>query len=219
MLRDVAFEVEEGATVVLLGRNGAGKSTSFKSIMNLGPSTRGRIALRDRDVTGAPAHRLARQGIAYVPEDRRIYAGFSVTENLRLGAFASRSGARPMDPDEVFELFPLLKPLANRRGGALSGGEQQLLAVARALVGRPSIMLLDEPSEGLAPVIAQNVLQALRDLRERTGLTILLAEQNVAFAMNLATHVYVLDQGQVVFAGTSEQFNADPSLKRRYLSV
>ncbi|MQA15239.1 MAG: ATP-binding cassette domain-containing protein [Pseudonocardiaceae bacterium] len=219
ILWNVAFDVEEGTSAVLLGRNGAGKTTSFKSIMNLGPSVRGRILLRGEDVTGVPPHRLARRGMGYVPEDRRIYAGFSVTENLRLGGFAFSSNGRPMEPDEVFDLFPLLKPLAARRGGQLSGGEQQLLAVARCLVGRPSVMLLDEPSEGLAPVIARNVLDALRSLRENTDFTLLLAEQNVSFAMNLATHVHVLEQGELVYSGTKEAFDADPALKTRYLSL
>lgn len=220
ILSDVTLAVPSGAAVVVLGRNGAGKTTLFRSIMNLGPTVKGRVRLFGRDVTKTPAHKLARAGVGYVPDDRRIYSAFNVVENLRLGDFAAgERGVTTMTPEEVFALFPLLEPLADRRGGQLSGGEQQLLAIARSMVARPRIMLLDEPSEGLAPVIIRTLVDAITGLRDQTGMTMLLAEQNVPFAMRLATHVYVIEEGGIVWNGTKDAFEADPSIKERHLSV
>ena len=220
ILRHIGLEVGAGSAVVVLGRNGAGKTTLFRSIMNLGPTVKGSVRLFGREVIRRPAYVLARAGVGYVPDDRRIYSGFDVVENLALGAFAK--GGRQVDvmtPDEVFEVFPLLQRLAHRKGGQLSGGEQQLLAIARAMVARPKLMLLDEPSEGLAPVIVRSLLDAVLDLRERTGMTMLLAEQNVVFAMHVATDVYVIEEGEIVYRGTKADFEADPSIKERYLMV
>jgi ABC-type branched-subunit amino acid transport system ATPase component len=220
ILHGVDLDVPAGSAVVVLGRNGAGKTTLFRSIMHLGPSVKGTVRLRGEDVTRSPAYKLARAGVGYVPDDRRIYSAFDVVENLRLGGHAvGRRTVETMTPEEVFEVFPLLRPLAARRGGRLSGGEQQLLAIARALVARPRIMLLDEPSEGLAPVIVRSLLDAIIDLRARTGMTLLLAEQNVPFAMHLATEVYVMEEGEIVYRGTKESFEADPSVKERHLMV
>jgi branched-chain amino acid transport system ATP-binding protein len=220
ILHDISLDVPSGSAVVVLGRNGAGKTTLLRSIMNLGPVVKGSVRLFDVEVTGAMPHKLARAGVGFVPDDRRIYSAFSVEENLALGAFAKGDrDIEPMTTAEVFALFPLLERLGDRRGGQLSGGEQQLLAVARAMVARPRIMLLDEPSEGLAPIIVRTLLDTILDLRAQLGTTVLLAEQNVPFALRLATHVYVIEKGQIVYEGTREQFEADPSVKERHLMV
>ncbi len=220
ILYGVDLEVPPGAAVVVLGRNGAGKTTLFKSIMGLGPTVKGEVRLFGENVTKTPAHKLARLGVGYVPDDRRIYAGFDVVENLRLGDYSvGKRDVTPMSTEEIFALFPLLERLESRRGGQLSGGEQQLLAIARALVARPRIMLLDEPSEGLAPVIVNSLVDAIADLRETTGLTMLLAEQNVPFAMRLASHIYVLEQGRMVWNGTKDEFDANPTIKEKHLAV
>ena len=220
ILYGVDLEVPPGSAVVVLGRNGAGKTTLFKSIMGLGPSVKGEVRLFGENVTKTPAHKLARLGIGYVPDDRRIYASFNVVENLHLGDYSvGKRDVIPMTTEEIFALFPLLERLESRRGGQLSGGEQQLLAIARALVARPRIMLLDEPSEGLAPVIVNSLVDAITDLRERTGLTMLLAEQNVPFAMRLASHIYVLEQGRMVWNGTKSEFDANPEIKEKHLAI
>jgi branched-chain amino acid transport system ATP-binding protein len=220
ILHGIDLEVASGAAVVVLGRNGAGKTTLFRSIMGMGPTVKGAVRLFGEDVTRTPAYKLARSGVAYVPDDRRIYASFDVVENLRLGdhSLGTRE-VEPMSTEEVFALFPLLERISDRRGGQLSGGEQQLLAIARGMVSRPRIMLLDEPSEGLAPVIVQALVEAVADMRERTGLTMLLAEQNVPFAMSLATDIYVLEEGEIVWNGTKDAFDADPSIKARHLAI
>lgn len=220
ILHDVGVEVNPGAAVVVLGRNGAGKTTLFRSIMGLGPSVKGTVRLFGEDVTKTPTHKLARSGVGYVPDDRRIYASFDVIENLRLGDYSlGKRDVEPMATEEVLELFPLLERIRDRRGGQLSGGEQQLLAIARAMVSRPRIMLLDEPSEGLAPVIVRALVEAITDMRDRTGMTMLLAEQNVPFAMTLATDIYVLEEGEIVWSGTKDAFDADPTIKDQHLAV
>ncbi len=220
ILYDVSLDVLPGSAVVILGRNGAGKTTLFKSIMGLGPKVNGEVQLFGENVTKTAAHKLARLGVGYVPDDRRIYASFDVVENLHLGDYSvGKRDVKPMTTEEVFALFPLLERLEDRRGGQLSGGEQQLLAIARALVSRPRIMLLDEPSEGLAPVIVNSLVEAIIDLRERTGMTMLLAEQNVPFAMRLASHIYVLEQGRMVWNGTKAEFDANPGIKEKHLGI
>ena len=220
ILHDVDLEVPPGSAVVVLGRNGAGKTTLFKSIMGLGPKVQGEVRLFGENVTKTPPHKLARLGVGYVPDDRRIYASFDVVENLHLGdSSVGKRDVSPMTTEEIFALFPLLERLEDRRGGQLSGGEQQLLAIARALVSRPRIMLLDEPSEGLAPVIVNSLIDAITDLREKTGLTMLLAEQNVPFAMRLASHIYVLEQGRMVWNGTKAEFDANPQIRDEHLAI
>ena len=163
VLSGVSFEVGEGEVVGLMGRNGAGKTTTLRSIMGLTPAHRGRVEWNGRDVTAAATHRIARLGIGYVPEERRIFPGLSVEENLQI---ARRPGKEQRDPDSVYELFPDLQELAGRPGGVLSGGQQQLLAIARSLVGSPKLLLLDEPSEGLAPMVVRSIQEQLAALRE-----------------------------------------------------
>ncbi|MCS7173320.1 MAG: ABC transporter ATP-binding protein [Armatimonadetes bacterium] len=220
VLQDVALSVQEGEVVCLLGRNGAGKSTTLKSIIGLVPQVEGRILFRGQNLIGRPTHAIRRMGIGYVPEDRRIFPGLTVLENLLVGAEGRSQAQRDQGwtVERVFELFPALKPLQDRPGRSLSGGEQRMLAIARALMGDPELLLLDEPSEGLAPLVVQALWEQIRRLRE-TGLAILLSEQNLWFAAGLSSRIYILDKGQVQFQGTYEALLADESLKQAYLAV
>jgi len=220
VLQDVALSVQEGEVVCLLGRNGAGKSTTLKSIMGLVPQVQGRILFRGQDLIGRPPHAIRRMGIGYVPEDRRIFPGLTVLENLLVGAEGrpKAPGGHGWTVEKVFELFPALEPLQNRPGRSLSGGEQRMLAIGRALMGDPRILLLDEPSEGLAPLVVRALWEQIRKLKE-TGLAILLSEQNLWFAAGLSSRIYILDKGQVQFQGTYEALLGNESLKQAYLAV
>ena len=215
VLSGVSFEVGEGEVVGLMGRNGAGKTTTLRSIMGLTPAHRGRVEWNGRDVTAAATHTIARLGIGYVPEERRIFPGLSVEENLQI---AKRPGKEQRDPDSVYELFPDLRELAGRPGGVLSGGQQQLLAIARSLVGSPKLLLLDEPSEGLAPMVVRSIQEQLAAMRE-TGLAILLAEQNPQFALALSDRVHVMERGEIRYSATAEELREDDSRLREYLAV
>lgn len=217
VLFGITLDIKPGECVCLLGRNGVGKTTTMRSIMGLTPPTQGQIRFKGQDVTGWPPHRLARAGIGYVPEDRRIFADLTVWENLDV---AERSAKRqgPWNLEAVYGLFPKLQTLRDRMGGVLSGGEQQMLTIARTLMGNPELLLLDEPSEGLAPVIVENMLEQVLRLK-REGLTILLAEQGLDFSLALADRVYVLQKGEVVFTGPSHQIRDDAALRDRLLSV
>ena len=215
VLSGVSFEVGEGEVVALMGRNGAGKTTTLRSIMGLTPARRGRVKWDGKDVTAAATHRIARLGLGYVPEERRIVPGLSVEENLRI---AKRPGKEQRDPNSVYELFPDLRELAGRLGGVLSGGQQQLLAIARSLVGSPKLLLLDEPSEGLAPMVARSIREQLAGLRE-TGLSILLAEQNPQFALVLSDRVHVMERGEIRYSAAAEELREDDSRLREYLAV
>ena len=215
VLSGVSFEVGEGEVVALTGRNGAGKTTTLRSIMGLTPARRGRVGWNGRDVTAAATHRIARLGIGYVPEERRIFPGLSLEENLRI---AKRPGKGQRDEQYVYELFPDLRPLARRPGGVLSGGQQQLLAIARSLLGNPKLLLLDEPSEGLAPMVVKSMQEQLAALRE-TGLSILLAEQNLRFALALSDRVHVMERGGIRYSATAEELREDDSRLREYLAV
>ena len=215
-LQGVSLTVHEGEIVALLGRNGAGKTTTIRGILGLTPPRAGRVLLDGRDVAGRPVHENVRAGMAWVPEDRRIFPGLTVEENLEVATLPPR-GEVAWTPERVFAEFPLLAPLRRRRGGALSGGQQQLLAIARALCGNPRVLLLDEPSEGLAPLIVRELGEAVRRLKGT--LPVLLAEQNARFAVALCDRGVVLEKGQVRFEGTRAELQADPEIQDRYLSV
>jgi branched-chain amino acid transport system ATP-binding protein len=214
MLQGVSLEVERGEVLALLGRNGAGKTTVLKSILGLVPPRAGKVVYQDEDITGLPPHLVARRGIAYVPAHRGIFSTLSAVENLEI--VRRRSGTGTVD--EVFARFPVLADLKTRLGRHLSGGEQQMLAIGRAIMTRPSLMLLDEPSQGLAPLVLDTIVEMLRDLK-REGLAMLLVEQNVDTALALADRVVILDQGAKVFEGPSAQLSSDEQLAIRYLGV
>ena len=214
MLQGVSLEIAEGEVVALLGRNGAGKTTALKSIMGLAPARQGKILFEDQDITGLPPHLIARQGIAYVPASRGIFMTLTSMENLKI---VGAKGAR-WNTEDVFRRFPKLAPLKRRRGRSLSGGEQQMLAIGRALVTGPSLILLDEPSQGLAPMVVELVVDMLRELKSE-GVSMLLVEQNLQMALDLAERVYILDQGVVVFDGLSQELRDNDQLTASFLGV
>ena len=214
MLQGVSLEIAEGEVVALLGRNGAGKTTALKSIMGLAPSRQGKVLFEDQDITGLPPHVIARQGISYVPASRGIFMTLTSMENLNI---VRTKGAR-WDTEDVFRRFPKLAPLKRRRGRSLSGGEQQMLAIGRALVTGPSLILLDEPSQGLAPMVVELVVEMLRKLKSE-GVSMLLVEQNLQMALDLAERVYILDQGEVVFDGATQELKNNDQLTASYLGV
>src|SRR4051794_88772 len=216
VLFGVSLTVGAGEVVSLLGRNGAGKTTTLRSVMGLTPPRQGRIQFKDRDVTGAAPHTVARYGLGYVPEDRRIFADLTVRENLEVGRKRSRPGG--WDFDRVFALFPRLAERQQQRGGNLSGGEQQMLTVARTLMGNPELILLDEPSEGLAPVIVETLNDQLLTLK-REGMTILLSEQNLGFTLALAERVYILEKGEVRYSGLAAELEERHDVWEAYLAV
>ena len=217
VLFGISLDIKQGECVCLLGRNGVGKTTTMRSIMGLTPPTQGKVRFKGRDVTGRAPYQMARDGIGYVPEDRRIFAELTVWENLDVAARSTtRKGAWTIDA--VYDLFPKLPELRDRMGGVLSGGEQQMLTIARTLMGNPELLLLDEPSEGLAPVIVENMLVQVQRLK-REGLTILLAEQGLDFSLALADRVYVLQKGKVEFTGPSQTLRDDEALRQRLLAV
>jgi branched-chain amino acid transport system ATP-binding protein len=217
VLFGVSLEIEAGECVALLGRNGVGKTTTIRSVMGLTPPNAGRILWRGRDIAGWAPHRIARAGIGFVPEDRRIFAELTVWENLEVGARAARRPGR-WTIEAVGELFPILRERRGQRGGFLSGGEQQMLTIARTLVGNPELLLLDEPSEGLAPLVVDTLRDKIGELKAQ-GLTILLAEQRADFALALADRVYVLEKGMVRFSGAAAELRADKAGLDRLLAL
>lgn len=219
VLFDIDLDVHERQGVALLGRNGAGKSTLMKSALDAGPTSTGTLRFGGQSLDGVSTERRARLGLMLVPEDRRIFPHLTVAQNLELAAHACVDKARAMTVAQVCERFPMLAPLTGRLGFQLSGGQQQLLAVARGLVPHPRLLLLDEPAEGLAPVIVQQLAEEVRAVREREQLTLLLAEQNLGFARRCTDYVYLLDSGHIVFRGSWVEFDAQPDLKTRYLAV
>ena len=217
VLFGISIEVHAGECVCLLGRNGVGKTTTMRSVMGLTPPSAGAVRFRARDITGWPPYRIARAGIGFVPEDRRIFAELSVWENLDVARHAAtRTGHWTIEA--VFDLFPVLANLRDRQGGYLSGGEQQMLTIARTLMGNPDLLLLDEPSEGLAPLIVEQLRQRVGELKA-TGLSIVLAEQNLQFVMALADRVYVLEKGAVRFSGAAAALKSDRALLDRLMAV
>ncbi|MGH7332861.1 MAG: ABC transporter ATP-binding protein [Candidatus Rokuibacteriota bacterium] len=217
ILFGLSLDVAEGEVVCLLGRNGAGKTTTLKSITGLVPPRAGHITLRGRELTILPPFRIARLGIGYVPEERRIFGNLTVRENLEVACKTWATGAT-WTAERVFELFPHLSDLGDRQAGRLSGGEQQMLTIARTLMGSPDVLLLDEPSEGLAPLVVQMLGKQLGGLK-RTGLTMVLAEQNVHFVSDLGDRVYVLEKGTVRYHGTMTEFLANDAIRRAHLAV
>jgi branched-chain amino acid transport system ATP-binding protein len=217
ILFDVSFDVGNGEAVALLGRNGAGKSTTLKAVAGWLKASRGEIHLDGRRIDGAPSYRLARAGLGFVPEGRRIFTDLTVAQNLEVGRRDAHADT-PWTPQRLFMLFPALAELRNRRGGQISGGEQQMLAIARTLMGNPTLLLLDEPGEGLAPLIVAELAEALRRLK-RDGVAMLLAEQSLVLASAIADRACVLESGQVRFTGPYAAFTADAKVRAEYLGL
>ncbi|MEY8839068.1 ABC transporter ATP-binding protein [Cribrihabitans sp. XS_ASV171] len=218
VIQDASLSVAPGESVALLGRNGAGKSTLMKSLLAAGPRVEGNIHFGGQDLSGVSPDERSRRGLMLVPEDRRIYPDITVAENIELGAQAARS-RDPVTLTEIYDLFPLLVPLKERAGYQMSGGQQQLVAVARGLMGAPRLLLLDEPVEGLAPVVVDEMAQHIARIRETRSLALLIAEQNLSFARRCTDRVLLIDSGRIVFDGSWTDFDADPDLKERYLAV
>jgi len=218
ILYEVSLGVAAGECVALVGRNGAGKSTTMKAIMGLMAKKRGRIVFRDRDISGLPAYRIGRLGLGWVPEDRRIFTDLTVRENLAVARQPEREGQAAWTPERLYALFPNLGTMPDRPGGRMSGGEQQMLTVARTLMGNPYLVLLDEPSEGVAPIIVEEMARMIAALKT-AGVAILLSEQNLHFARLVSDRAVVLEKGEVKFDGTMEALMSDEMLLRTHLSV
>jgi branched-chain amino acid transport system ATP-binding protein len=218
ILFDLSLEVGRGEVVALMGRNGAGKSTTMKAVMGLLERMDGSIQFMGREIAGLDPYRIARLGLGFVPEDRRIFTDLTVMENLEVGRQQAREGMAPWTPDKLFALFPNLGEMPQRQGGRMSGGEQQMLTVARTLMGNPWLVLLDEPSEGVAPVIVEQMANMILELKQK-GMAILLSEQNVHFAELVSDRVYVLEKGQMRFEGSMAALAAEESVRRAYLTM
>lgn len=218
ILDDVGFAVAEGEVVVLLGRNGAGKSTTMKAVMGLVPPSAGSVRFLDAEIAGQPPFRIARAGLGYVPEERRIFTELTVLENLEVGRQKPRDGLAPWTPARLFELFPSLGAMRDRPGGRMSGGEQQMLTIARTLMGNPRLVLLDEPSEGLAPVIIERMAHAIRALKAE-GLSILLSEQNLHFARLVSDRAVIIEKGRIRWSGSLPELMEATEVREQYLSV
>jgi branched-chain amino acid transport system ATP-binding protein len=218
VLFGVSLDLQAGEVVALVGRNGAGKSTTLKAIMGLVPARADRLAFRERSLVGLTTYRIARLGLGYVPEDRRVFTDLTVDENLEVGRQAARGGRSPWTPERLFALFPNLAGMRGRRGNEMSGGEQQMLAIARTLMGNPDAILLDEPSEGLAPVIVQMMAASVRSMKAE-GVAVLLSEQNWAFASAVADRACVIERGEIRFQGSVADLAADAALRADTLGV
>lgn len=215
-LRGVDVEVEQGQVVALIGANGAGKTTLLMSICGKPRAARGRVVFEGTDITRAQTYAIVRMGIAQAPEGRRIFPRMTLMENLQMGAVTADPACFQEDLDKVFEMFPILRDRQQQRGGTLSGGEQQMLAIARALMSRPRLLLLDEPSLGLAPIIVKQIFKVIRDIN-REGVTVLLVEQNAYHALRLAHHGYVMANGRIVLKGTGQELLANEEVRKAYL--
>ena len=218
ILFGVSLNVMRGEVVVLLGRNGAGKSTTLKALMNLVARTRGTIEFLGERIEHLPTHRIARLGLGYVPEERRVFGDLTVVQNLEVGRQPSRAGAPTWTPERLFELFPNLAGMRDRLGSRMSGGEQQMLSIARTLMGNPACVLLDEPSEGLAPTIVDEMMETIREMKMQ-GLSVLLSEQNLHFAQQVADRAYIIEQGHIRYEGTMQALASDPVLAADFLAV
>lgn len=218
ILFDVSIEVPTGAVVALMGRNGAGKSTTLKAVMGLLPATTGEVSLHGEAISGLAPHQIARRGLGYVPEERRIFTNLTVFENLDVGLQPPRAGAPHWTPQKLFEIFPNLAEMRNRPASAMSGGEQQMLTIARTLMGNPSVILLDEPSEGIAPVIVEQMARTIKALKAE-GLTVLLSEQNLYFATEVSDRAYVIEKGRIRFSGSMTELAGNEDIRRAYLTL
>jgi branched-chain amino acid transport system ATP-binding protein len=217
-LRGVSLKVEEGEVVTMIGSNGAGKSTTLRSITSLTPARSGKISFAGEDITRVPPHEIVSRGIALSPEGRHCFPRMTVRENLELGAFRRQGDGVGEDLERVFELFPRLKERERQKAGTMSGGEQQMLAIGRALMASPKLLMLDEPSMGIAPILVQRIYETIAEIN-RQGVAILLVEQNANYALDIAKRGYVLETGQVVLANDSEQLREDPAVQRAYLGT
>ena len=217
-LRGVSLTVEEREVVTMIGSNGAGKSTTLRSISGLSPATTGKVMFAGQEITRVPAHEIVAHGIALAPEGRHCFSRMTVRENLELGAFRRRDGAINEDLARVFDLFPRLMERERQRAGTMSGGEQQMLAIGRALMARPKLLMLDEPSMGIAPVLVQRIYETIGEIN-RQGVAILLVEQNANYALDISKRGYVLETGEVALANDSAQLRDDPAVQRAYLGT
>lgn len=215
-IKGIDLSVNSGEIVTLIGSNGAGKSTTLRTISGLLRARSGRITFKDRDITRMPPHRIVGLGISHVPEGRGIFHRLTVLENLQLGAFQRNDNEIDADLDRVFELFPRLKERARQTSGTLSGGEQQMLAMGRAMMARPQVLLLDEPSMGLSPILVETIFETIKTIREG-GATILLVEQNAAMALEIADSAYVIESGVITISGTGKELARDERVRRAYL--
>ena len=218
VLFGLTFGLHAGEVMALVGRNGAGKTTTLKAIMGLVPATAQQVAFKGHSLAGLPTYRIARLGLGYVPEDRRIFTDLTVDENLETGRRAAGLGRSPWTPERLFRLFPNLAEMRDRRGNQMSGGEQQMLAIARTLMGNPDVILLDEPSEGIAPVIVQMMAEAIRAMKAE-GVAVLLSEQNWAFAAGISDRACVIERGEIRFQGAMADLMADEALRAETLGV
>ena len=218
ILFDVSVSVVEGQTMALLGRNGAGKSTTLKAIAGIAPPARGRVRVTTKEVQGRKPYVIARAGLGFVPEDRQVFPEHSVEDNLLIGAKNGPGGRIDWTLEKVYDVFPILGSMRGRMGGRLSGGEQQMLTIARTLMGNPDVLLLDEPSEGLAPIIVEKIGELIQRLRGM-GITLVVAEQNMHFCLDIASHVAVIDKGHIVYRDSIAGLKANDEVKRRYLAV
>ena len=218
ILHGVSISVKQGEVVALLGRNGAGKSTLMKSVIGMVAPKVGRVTFNNEDITGAAPYLVARRGVGFVPEDRRIFTGLTVAENLEVGRRARHSGFASWTPERLFALFPNLAEMRGRRASHMSGGEQQMLTIARTLMGNPTLILLDEPSEGLAPKIVEQVAAAINEIK-RAGLTVILSEQNMHFAALVSDRAYVIEKGQIRYASAMHDLTRNEEVRKAYLAL
>jgi ABC-type branched-subunit amino acid transport system ATPase component len=219
ILHGIDLTIPSGSRVALLGRNGAGKSTLLKSLTNAGPTAKGELRWNGKDMKGLASHERARLGIAFVPEDRRILSNLTVLENLKMAWSGTPPSRRSQTPEAVLGQFAMLQPIRDRAGGLLSGGQQQLLALARAAITNPTLLLLDEPTEGLAPLIVEQLADDVRRICQGSENSLLLCEQSVWFSRKCTDHVHILDSGRIVFSGTWGQFDGNVDIRNRHLGV
>src|ERR1700753_871189 len=218
ILFDIGLEVGEGEVVALLGRNGAGKSTTFRSIVGLVEQRAGQILFKGKDISAAPTHEIVRAGLGYVPEERRIFTDLTVEENLEVGRQPVRPNTPHWTTEKLFTLFPNLGEMRGRPGGRMSGGEQQMLTIARTLMGNPSLVLLDEPSEGLSPKIVEQMIEAILAVK-KAGVSIIVSEQNLHFAKLISDRAYIIERGRICFGGTMKELDARPDISDAHLSL